>query len=125
MPSTDSHGKEESVWVPAGTIEQIPVGQGRCVLTGARQIALFRLRSGEVYALDAVCPHRGGPLAEGLVGRETVICPLHAFKFSLRDGRGLDNDFSVKSYPVELRDGNLFVGFPAGDGPHTVADGGA
>ncbi len=115
VPSPDFRGKEEYAWIAVGSIEQIALGQGRCFLIGARQIAIFRLRSGEVYALDAVCPHRGGPLAEGLVGRDTVVCPLHALKFSLKDGRGLDNDFTVRSYPVEMRDGNLFVGLPPRD----------
>src|SRR5579883_1171125 len=95
VPSPDFRGKEEYAWIAVGSIEQIALGQGRCFLIGARQIAIFRLRSGEVYALDAVCPHRGGPLAEGLVGRDT--------------------DFTVRSYPVEMRDGNLFVGLPPRD----------
>ena len=77
-----------------------------------RKIALFRLRDGRLFALDAVCPHRGGPLAEGVVGRETVICPLHGYKFSLMDGRGLDSDLDVRTYAAEIRDGRVCLRLP-------------
>ena len=47
---------------------------------------MFRCRSGEVFATSAQCPHRGGPLADGLVGGHSVICPMHGFAFDLRTG---------------------------------------
>ena len=98
-----------------GPLDQIAAGQGRCFIAGARQIAVFRLRDGRVFALDNTCPHRGGPLSEGVAGIdhgsgiETVICPLHGYKFSLRDGRGLNNELHARSYPVEVRDGRIFI----------------
>ncbi|MGH7933362.1 MAG: Rieske (2Fe-2S) protein [Candidatus Binataceae bacterium] len=96
----------------AGSVAQIGLGQGCCFLIGTRKIALFRLRNGKLFALDAICPHRGGPLAEGVVGCETVICPLHGYKFSLTDGRGLDSDFSVRTYATEIRNGYVYVRLP-------------
>ena len=57
-----------------------------CSGVDGRDIAVFRCRSGEVYATEAECPHRGGPLADGLVGGHSVICPLHGFVFDLRTG---------------------------------------
>ena len=107
--------QETAPWVLVGSVDQIGLGQGRCFLIGARKVALFRLRNGKVYALDAVCPHRAGPLAEGVIGHDTVICPFHGYKFSLADGRGLDNDFAVSSYPAEVRDGMIFLGVPRAD----------
>lgn len=98
-----------------GPIDYITAGQGRCITADGKQIAIFRLRDGRVYALDNVCPHRAGPLSEGIVGidhasqLEAVVCPFHAYKFALCDGRGLDTELHVRSYPVEVRDGRIFL----------------
>ncbi len=99
-------------WMPVGCVNQIGLGQGRCFRVGHHKLALFRLRDGKVYALDSECPHRRGPLAEGVIGRDTVVCPLHGYKFSLTDGHGLDSDFSVASYPAEVRAGIIYVQLP-------------
>jgi len=95
--------------IALGQIDQIPPGQGRCFKVGARQIALFRQRDGSLFALDPRCPHLGGPLADGLIGAGVVICPLHAYRFRLCDGVGVDQDLTVQSYPVEVREGCIFV----------------
>jgi nitrite reductase (NADH) small subunit len=96
-------------WTALIRADQIPFGQGRCVVLDARKIAVFRLRSGQVYALDAICPHRGGPLNDGLADSGAIVCPLHGYKFSLTDGCGQDNDFSIRCYPVEVRAGMVYV----------------
>ena len=70
-----------------GPADAIPLGEARVFLVDGRQVAVFRCRSGEVYATGAECPHRGGPLADGLVGNHSVICPLHGFVFDLRTGQ--------------------------------------
>jgi nitrite reductase [NAD(P)H] small subunit len=69
-----------------GPIDTIPLGEARVFRVDGRDVAVFRCRSGEVYATGAECPHRGGPLADGLVGSHSVICPLHGFVFDLRTG---------------------------------------
>lgn len=98
-----------------GPLDDIGVGQGRCVVVDDRQIAVFRLRDGRVFALDNLCPHRGGPLSEGIIGidhasqLEAVICPFHAYKFALNDGCGLDTELHVNSYSAEVRDGRIFL----------------
>ncbi len=96
-------------WLRLGRVKDVGLGQGRCFKVGDTQIAVFRPREAGLRATGAVCPHRAGPLAQGIVGRDTVICPFHGYRFSLVDGRGLDNDFSVASYRVEVRDGEIFV----------------
>jgi nitrite reductase (NADH) small subunit len=85
---------------PAG---QVPPGEGRTFLVGQRAIAVFRTRSGDLFATDAQCPHRGGPLADGLVGGCLVACPLHGFRFDLRTGesQGSATD-ALTTYPVQL-----------------------
>ena len=71
---------------PLGRVDAIPLGEARVFRVEGRDVAVFRCRSGEVYATAAECPHRGGPLADGLVGSHSVICPLHGFVFDLRTG---------------------------------------
>jgi nitrite reductase (NADH) small subunit len=100
-----------------GSIEQIPPGQGRCFVAHEIPIAVFRFRDGRFFAIDNRCPHRGGPLSEGVVGTDpssgaaAVVCPLHAYKFSLRDGRGLETEMQAHVYRVEIRDTRICVFF--------------
>jgi nitrite reductase (NADH) small subunit len=63
---------------------------------------VFRTRVGEVYASQAECPHRGGPLSEGLLGGTTLICPLHSWKFDLATGEALMGACGLKTYPVRV-----------------------
>src|SRR4051794_35774143 len=64
-----------------GPLDRIPLGEGRTFNLGGREVAVFRTRMG-VFATDAMCPHKTGRLADGLVGDGKVICPLHGFKFA-------------------------------------------
>jgi nitrite reductase (NADH) small subunit len=91
---------------PAGAI---PPGEARAFAVGAAQVAVFRLRSGELRAVDAVCPHSGGPLADGQFDAKKVICPLHNYLFSLADGTCLNGDYAVRTYPVREEDGEILV----------------
>ena len=73
-------------WIRVAYCEDIPLREGRVVLIGDREIAVFNL--GEKFlAVENSCPHRQGPLADGMLAGETVICPLHAWKINLEDGR--------------------------------------
>ena len=83
-----------------GKLSQIPPGEGRNFEVDGVRIAVFHTRAGEVYAAQAECPHLGGPLADGLVGGATLICPLHERSFDLRTGAGLGDSCSLKTYPV-------------------------
>jgi nitrite reductase (NADH) small subunit len=67
-------------------ISEVPPGEGRTFQVGPRRIAVFHARGGQVFATQAECPHRGGPLSDGLLGGEVLICPLHGWKFDLRTG---------------------------------------
>lgn len=85
-----------------GPLERIPLGEGREFLVNGREIAVFRTRGGGLYALDAKCPHRNGPLADGLVGGGKVICPYHSYKFELTTGRSIGHDCApLRTYRVE------------------------
>ena len=69
-----------------GPVDAIPPGEGRTFTLGSVRVAVFRTRAGEVYATQAACPHREGPLADGLVGGRCIVCPLHGYKFDLATG---------------------------------------
>lgn len=68
------------------SLNEIPQGEGRAFAINGCQIAVFRLRDDSVHALDAVCPHRGGPLADALIDDDTVVCPLHGYTYRLDSG---------------------------------------
>ncbi|MCT7660140.1 nitrite reductase small subunit NirD [Mycobacterium deserti] len=96
--------------VDLGSVDQIPVGEGRTFAVGDGQIAVFRLRDGSLRAIDALCPHKGGPLADGLADDRVVVCPLHGHTFDLCTGNETGADpMSVRSYPVSVVDGTLRV----------------
>jgi nitrite reductase (NADH) small subunit len=94
-----------------GPVGQIPIGEGRTFQVGALALAVFRLRTGDLFATQATCPHKGGPVADGIVGAGKVICPLHAYRFELATGQPVGNDCSaLKTYPVCLtEDGELLL----------------
>ena len=85
-----------------GPIDKIPPGEGRVYSVDGENVAVFRTRSGALYATQAACPHRGGPLADGLLGGTTLICPLHGWKFDLKTGQALFGDCGLKTFHVTL-----------------------
>jgi len=87
-----------------GPIDKIPPGEGRVYSVDGENVAVFRTRSGALYATQAACPHRGGPLADGLIGGTTLICPLHAWKFDLSTGAALFGDCGIKTFRVHVDD---------------------
>jgi nitrite reductase (NADH) small subunit len=101
-------------WVNLGALDKIPLGQGFSFKIGAREIAVFRPRGGELFATQSRCPHKNGPLADGLVGGGSVICPLHAKKFDLQTGRGPEPSMCVTTYPVQAVNGEIFLGLDPG-----------
>ena len=89
--------------------DELPLGGSRAFAVGEEMVAVFRLRSGELRAIGAVCPHSDGPLADGQFDAKKVICPLHNYFFSLTDGRCLNGDMAVRTYPVREEDGQIVV----------------
>jgi len=74
-----------SDYVKVAEVTELQPGEGKTVVVGDREIALFNV-AGKFMAIDNICPHRGGPLAEGMVEDTTVTCPWHGWRFSLLDG---------------------------------------
>ena len=105
-----------------GAVTQIPEGEGRAFRVGDRQIAVFRGREGAVYATQAECPHRQGPLADGLVGGGTLVCPLHEWRFDLATGQALNGSCDLEVFPVTRgEDGGLLVELPGPGEPRPGA----
>ena len=69
-----------------GPVDRIPLGEGRSFAIEGRIVAVFRTRAGAVYATQGECPHKKGPLADGIVAGTRVVCPLHAQAFDLATG---------------------------------------
>jgi NAD(P)H-dependent nitrite reductase small subunit len=90
-------------------VDDVPLGEGRALMLGDRRIAIFRSAGGGWYALDAVCPHRGGPLEDGIVCDRAVICPLHERRFDLASGAALSGGDGVVAHAVEVRGEHVFV----------------
>jgi nitrite reductase (NADH) small subunit len=93
-------------------LDAIPPGEGRTFGIMGEKLAIFRTREGRVFAVQAECPHRGGPLADGLVGGTTVVCPLHGWKFDLSTGDPIMGECGLNKYPVRVGDdGGIFISF--------------
>jgi nitrite reductase (NADH) small subunit len=92
-------------WIEIGTLNDIPRRGARCVKTPQGKIAVFRTMEDQVFAIDDHCPHKGGPLSQGIVHGASVTCPLHNWVISLETGKALGADEgSVKTVAIK-RDG--------------------
>ncbi len=97
-------------WHKVSTLEEIPLLGARVVTTQQGNIALFRTTENEVFALRDKCPHKGGPLSQGIVFGKKVACPLHNWSISLEDGNAVAPDVGcAKSYPVKIQDGAVYL----------------
>ncbi|MBN9246654.1 nitrite reductase small subunit NirD [Hyphomicrobium sp.] len=98
-------------WVSIGSITDIPRRGARCVETPIGKIAVFRTAEDRVFAIEDHCPHKGGPLSQGIVHGTAVTCPLHNWVISLETGKALGADEgSVRTIPIKVEAGMLFIG---------------
>lgn len=98
-----------STIVNLGSVNRIPEGQARCYVIGTEEIAIFRQRDGQLFATANRCPHRQGPLSEGVFGGGHVICPLHGHRFNLESGTGDEACESLKVFPVKIKEGDILL----------------
>lgn len=98
-----------------GPADELPVGEGRAYAAGGEMVAVFRLRRGGLRAVSAVCPHAGGPIADGLADAEVVVCPLHQHVYELATGCSRTGQAPLRVYPVRIHDGDLVIGVPASE----------
>jgi nitrite reductase (NADH) small subunit len=97
-------------WIEVGTIDDIPPLGSRVIRRNGGDIAVFRNADDEVFALLNRCPHRGGPLSEGIVYGRTVACPLHAWCLDLHSGCAKAPDEGcAPRFAVRLEGGRVLV----------------
>lgn len=97
-------------WTEICRIDDIPRLGARVIRTTQGAIALFRTREDRVFALDDRCPHRGGPLSQGIVHGTCVTCPLHDWVINLDSGAAVAPDEgAVATYPVRVEGGMVHV----------------
>lgn len=97
-------------WIKVCAVDDIPFLGARQVRLDGMEIGIFKLSDGTLMAVENICPHKGGPLSEGIVSGETVLCPLHSWKISLRDGDALPPDKgNVKTYDVRAEEGMAWI----------------
>ena len=93
-------------------IQDIAPGRGKLVEIEGQQVALFNL-GGTFYAIEATCPHRGGPLQDGDLEGDRVICPLHDYDFSLKTGESsAAPDLRVATFSVVVEGPHIFIELP-------------
>jgi len=97
-------------WTPITKIENIPVHEGRAVTVNGEEIAIFRLEN-RCLTIRNKCPHKGGPLCDGIVSGTAVVCPLHGRRFDLETGMAVraSEPSSVATFPTRVEGGIIFV----------------
>ena len=100
-----------SHWIEIGALKDIPRLGSRVVRTASGNIAVFRTESDEVFALDDRCPHKGGPLSQGIVHNKRVTCPLHNFVIELKTGTAVAPDEGcTRTHPAKVENGMVWLG---------------
>lgn len=97
-------------WIKVCPLTEIPVLGSRVVRTKACDIGVFRTEDDRVFALNNSCPHKGGPLSQGIVYGDKIACPLHSWKISLVDGKAEEPDVGETAcYQVKVEDGMVYL----------------
>jgi len=100
----------QTAWVEVGKLEDIPRQGARCVSMGETTVAFFRTMDDEVFALEDKCPHKNGPLSQGIVHDGCVTCPLHNWVISLKTGEAQGADEGqVKAFNVKLENEKILL----------------
>ena len=105
--------KDPMAWTDVGAVGDVPIRGARRVPTPQGDVAIFRAGDGRVYALRDKCPHKGGPLSQGIVHGHAVSCPLHNWSIELATGEPMGADKGKGCAPVvalRVEDGRLLLG---------------
>lgn len=96
--------------IEVGKLQDIPSRGARVVKTARGNIAVFRTGNDEIFALNDRCPHRGGPLSQGIIHGKRVTCPLHNWVIELDSGQAVAPDSGcTRTYAIEVVDGTIFL----------------
>jgi nitrite reductase (NADH) small subunit len=101
---------KQAKWIDVGTLESIPVRGARVVKTPAGCIAVFRTAEDQAFAIDDRCPHKGGPLSNGIMHGTSVTCPLHNWVINLASGMAEGADTGeVRTYALKIEAGRILL----------------
>lgn len=104
-------------WIDIGDLADIARRGARCVQTPQGKVGVFRTADDRIFALDNHCPHRGGPLTEGIVHGHSVTCPLHNWVIALDSGLAQGADAGqTRSWPIRVVDQRILLGVMAAAG---------
>jgi NAD(P)H-dependent nitrite reductase small subunit len=96
-------------FITVAEASEVPPDRGLSVRVGDREFALFKI-AGQIHVLDGRCPHRGGPLGEGLTENGHVYCPLHGWEFDVKTGECIGNpEKRVARFPARIVDGKVEI----------------
>lgn len=96
--------------VEAGPVEDFSIKISKEVIVGDLRLAVFRLSETEFHTIKNECPHKKGPLSQGIISGEHVFCPLHNWKISVKDGQvEAPDEGCVETYPTEVEDGKVYI----------------
>ena len=97
-------------WHESGKLDDWSVGQGREMLIAGRVIAIFRTDEQQFFAVDGMCAHQGGPIAQGKLDHKCVTCPWHGWQYNITDGVNLITQKKMLDcFPVAVREGSVYV----------------
>jgi nitrite reductase (NADH) large subunit len=97
-------------WLHVCHLNELPKQSSHSLKVDNKRLAVFRTTTGDVYALEDRCPHKKGPLSEGLIHGDYVACPLHDWNIELKTGQAMYPDKGcVSTYPVRIEEGNIYV----------------
>ncbi|MBY5987045.1 nitrite reductase small subunit NirD [Roseovarius atlanticus] len=96
-------------WIDICALDDIPPRGARKLKTARGCIAVFRTAENEVFATSNTCPHKAGPLSEGIVHGQSVTCPLHNWVFDLETGQAQGEEGKIATYPLKVEDGRVLI----------------
>ena len=109
VPADADYNPAMGSFVHVADLSDIPPGTAKVVAVQNVEVALFNLE-GSIYAIDNMCQHAGGPLGEGKIKGDVVICPWHGYRYHIKTGQYVKNpDMSVACYQVKVEDGKISV----------------
>ncbi len=109
-------GRTMSNWLEVVALDEIPRLGSRVIKTDTMDVAVFRTSDDQVFALRDACPHRGGPLSQGIVHGTSVTCPLHNWKIDLASGEALGPDEGCTNvFATKIENGKVYLALKAGE----------
>jgi len=96
-------------WIKVAKVTDVPTNTGLAVEAEGQALALYKVED-QVYAIDGICPHAGGPMAEGSLNGCLVMCPWHGWEFNVKTGDcDFNPDIKTKTYPVKLEGEDIYI----------------